>query len=71
MTDEELDPDEKRRVLENLASEGPLTHEQLANTMDHDWDEVQKAIRELRNEGLVTITLDRRYEAEEDTPLIA
>lgn len=58
----ELDPDERRQVLEVLREEGPLSHEELADELDYSWDHVQKIIRELRTEGLVTITLDRRYE---------
>ena len=58
------DPDVQRRALEILAEEGPLSHEQVSDELGFDWDNTQKVIRGLRNEGKVSITLDRRYEAE-------
>jgi transcription initiation factor IIE alpha subunit len=64
MESHSFDPQVKRRVLQILSTEGPLTHEQLAQELGYNWDEMQQVIREMRNQDLVTITIDRRYEAE-------
>lgn len=55
------DPQVQRKVLQILSREGPMSHEQLAQELGYDWDEMQKIIREMRNQDLVTITIDRRY----------
>lgn len=62
-----LDPQEKRRILRMLDQRGPMTHEELAKEMGYDWDKLQRIIRELRKEDLVAITIDRRYEARNET----
>ena len=59
------DPGIQRKALKILAEEGPMSHEQVSDELGFDWDNTQKVIRGLRNEGKVSITLDRRYEAEE------
>ena len=64
MENPNFDPQVQRKVLQILSSEGPMSHEQLAQELGYDWDEMQKIIREMRNQDLVTITIDRRYEAE-------
>jgi len=65
-----LDPQERRMVLGKLADEGPMSHEQLADELGFEWDHMQQIIRQLRKDGLVSITIDRRYEAE-STPSTA
>lgn len=67
MNSTSADPQELRRVIQTLKQEGPLSHEQLAEKLGYDWAEMQRIVRELRNQGAVTITLDRRYEAEGDS----
>lgn len=57
---------DNRDVFETLDKNGPMSHEQLANEIGSDWDEIQKSIRKLRSEGVVSITLDRRYDVETD-----
>jgi len=61
-----LDPQTQRKVLQILSKQGPMSHEQLANELGCNWNEMQKIIRKLRNQDLVRITLDRRYEADAD-----
>jgi transcription initiation factor IIE alpha subunit len=55
---------DSRDVFETLAKNGPMSHEQLVNETGTDWDEIQKVIRKLRTKGIVSITLDRRYDVE-------
>lgn len=57
-----IEPEEKRRVLEKLAEEGPMSHDELTKELGYDWDQMQQLIRHLRKQGLVEITIDRRYE---------
>jgi len=64
MNETDIDPEERRKLLRVLNTSGPMSHEELSREVEHDWDDVQQMIRDLRKEGLVTITLDRRYEAD-------
>lgn len=71
MSPHKLDSEERRRVIRLLAQKGPMTHDELAQELGFEWDETQEIIRELRNDGLVSITLDRRYEAESTEEAVA
>lgn len=56
-----LDPRVQREALRILSSDGPMAHDRLAHELGCNWDELQKVIRVLRNEGKVSLTIDRRY----------
>ncbi len=58
--------DADRPVLGELAANGPLGHDELADRLDMDWSELQESIRRLRNGGHVVLTLDRRYAVDEN-----
>lgn len=53
-----------------LSDEGPLTHDELSSRTGLEWYEAQEVIRDLRNQGSVSITLDRRYQVENSDELI-
>lgn len=49
-------------VLDELETTGrPLGHEELANRLDIQWNELRRRIQALRRKGKVIITIDRRY----------
>jgi transcription initiation factor IIE alpha subunit len=59
----ESDPEKQDRVREELEERGPLSHDELTESVGFESkDETQKVIRELRNKGAVAITLDRKYD---------
>lgn len=55
-------PRHKRNIRELLIEQGPMTHKQIEVELGYGWSEIQIAIRELRREDQVAITLDRRYD---------
>lgn len=65
MNDFKIDPEDQRKAVSILKEKGPINHEDLSEEIGYDWKKTQKIIRQLRNEDLVSITLDRRYRAEE------
>lgn len=65
MENPNIDPSERRAVVTILLEQGPMSHEDLVKETGFDWKKTRKIIRDLRNEDQVSITLDRRYEAED------
>jgi len=39
-----------------------MDHEELSQEAGFEWDKTQQIIRDLRRDGLISITLDREYE---------
>lgn len=56
---------EARGVLKTIEEKGPIGHEPLAERVDMDLFDLQGVIRVLREEDLISNTLDRRYEVNE------
>lgn len=50
------------QVVKQLDEEGPLSHDELCECLDVEWDELQQSIRRLRSGNKVAIRPDRRYE---------
>lgn len=55
----------EQKIINKLEEEGPLNHDELADEIGLEWDELQEQIRKLRTDGIITITIDRKYELEE------
>lgn len=51
--------DEVLRVIEQ---QGPVSHERICNEVNIEWYDLQSRIKQLRGEGLVVITVDRKYD---------
>lgn len=64
-SDEQPTNDIDRKVLSQLSENRALSHDELCEKIDIQWNELQKSIRRLRNNDDVVITIDRRYVATE------
>lgn len=53
---------EQTTVFETIQEHEPISHDELCDQLNCDWDELQEVIRELRRNDKVRNTLDRRYE---------
>jgi len=62
VTGAKLDPQDRKRILSMIRDDGPMDHEELSQEAGFEWDKTQQIIRDLRRDGLISITLDREYE---------
>ena len=52
----------QQAIINTLETTGPITHQQLASTLNVDWDDLTPYMQSLRQRGVVINRIDRRYE---------
>ncbi|AFH22226.1 hypothetical protein OSG_eHP19_00105 [environmental Halophage eHP-19] len=68
MSDATPNGEVERIVIGELKENGPLSHQELCDSIGIEWDKLQEKIRELRKRGQIKNRLDRRYEYTGEQP---